>query len=82
LSFSGLDLIVSGKTILSIQERQCSNFYRPLPTDSAEEAESEEVSPGIILDFDENNQVVGIEMLRVQSRVPLANLKQLQFEVA
>ncbi len=44
--------------------------------------ESEEVSPGIILDFDENNQVVGIEMLRVQSRVPLANLKQLQFEVA
>ncbi|MBD1401619.1 DUF2283 domain-containing protein [Pelovirga terrestris] len=44
--------------------------------------ESEEVSPGIILDFDENNQVVGIEMLRIQSRVPLANLKQLQFEVA
>jgi len=44
--------------------------------------ESEEVSPGIILDFDENNQVVGIEMLRVQSRIPLANLKQLQFEVA
>lgn len=44
--------------------------------------ESEEVSPGIILDFDENNQVVGIEMLRVQSRVPLANLKQLHFEVA
>ena len=43
--------------------------------------ESEEVSPGIILDFDENNQVVGIEMLRVPSRVPLANLKQLQFEV-
>jgi uncharacterized protein YuzE len=44
--------------------------------------ESEEVSPGIILDFDENNQVVGIEMLQVQSRIPLANLKQLQFEVA
>ena len=44
--------------------------------------ESEEVSPGIILDFDENNQVVGIEMLQVQSRAPLANLKQLQFEVA
>jgi len=31
-------LIVSGKTILSIRGRQCSNFYRHLPTDSAEEA--------------------------------------------
>jgi hypothetical protein len=33
-----LGLIVSAKTILSIPERQCSNFHRRLPTDSAEEA--------------------------------------------
>lgn len=33
-------MIVSGKTILSIRERQCSNFYYRLPTDSAEEAET------------------------------------------
>jgi hypothetical protein len=38
LSFLWLSLIVSGKTILPIHERQCSNFYRPLPTNSAEEA--------------------------------------------
>ena len=38
MSFSGLNLIVSAKTILSTQERQCSNFYSRLPTDSAEEA--------------------------------------------
>jgi uncharacterized protein YuzE len=44
--------------------------------------DSEEVRPGIVLDFDENDQVVGIEILRVKDRVPLANLKQIQFEVA
>ena len=43
--------------------------------------ESEEVSPGVVLDFNEHNQVVGIEILNVKNRVPLANLKQLQFEV-
>jgi uncharacterized protein YuzE len=44
--------------------------------------ESEEVQPGVILDFDENNEVVGIELLRVSQRVPLAELKRMQFEVA
>jgi uncharacterized protein YuzE len=44
--------------------------------------ESEEVQPGIVLDFDENNQVVAIEILGVKQRIPLANLKQMQFEVS
>jgi uncharacterized protein YuzE len=44
--------------------------------------ESEEVHPGIILDFDGANHVVGIEILRVSTHVPLANLKQIQFGVA
>lgn len=44
--------------------------------------ESEEVSPGVVLDFNEEQQVVGIEILNVQDRVPLANLKQIQFEIA
>jgi uncharacterized protein YuzE len=44
--------------------------------------ESEEVQPGVILDFDARNQVVGVEILKVQDRVPLANLKQLQFEIS
>ena len=43
--------------------------------------DSEEVKPGIILDFNEQNQIVGIEILRVRDRVPDANLKQMQFEV-
>lgn len=44
--------------------------------------ESEEVQPGVILDFDQDNQMVAIEILRVKQRVPLADLRRLQFEVA
>ena len=44
--------------------------------------DSKEVSPGVILDFDKHDQVVGIELLHMKKRVPLSELKQLQFEVA
>lgn len=50
--------------------------------DDSRIAESDEVQPGVILDFNEENQLVGIEILGVKERVPLANLKQIQFEVA
>ncbi len=53
-----------------------------LRLDDSKVVESEEVRPGVVLDFNEQNQVVGIEILRVQERVPLANLRQMQFEVA
>ncbi len=53
-----------------------------LRLDDSEIIESEEVQPGIVLDFNQDEQVVGIEILRVGERVPLANLKQIQFEVA
>ena len=53
-----------------------------LRLDESRIVESEEVQPGIVLDFNEHNQVVGIEFLGVQERVPPANLKQIQFEVA
>ena len=50
--------------------------------DDSKIIESEEVKPGIILDFNENNQVVGIEILNVKKRVPEASLKEMKFEVA
>ena len=53
-----------------------------LRLDDSEIVGSEEVQPGIVLDFNQADQVVGIEILRVKNRVPLANLKQIQFEVA
>jgi len=53
-----------------------------LRLDDSPIVQSEEVHPGIVLDFSATNQVVGIEILRVKNRVPSANLKQIQFEVA
>jgi len=53
-----------------------------LRLDESRIVESEEVHPGIILDFNERNEVVGIELLRVKNRIPLANLRQMQFELA
>ena len=44
--------------------------------------ESEEVQPGIVLDYNDNKQVVGVEILRVKERVPSADLKHLEFKVA
>ncbi len=42
--------------------------------------ESEEVQPGVILDFNEDNQVVGIEILSLSKRVAPERLKLMQFE--
>jgi uncharacterized protein YuzE len=53
-----------------------------LRLDDSEIVESEEVKPGIILDFNAENQVVGIEVLDLKRRVPTADLKQLKFDVA
>ena len=44
--------------------------------------ESEEVSAGVILDFDEGGQVVGIEILNVRQRLPGADLRRVEVEVA
>lgn len=53
-----------------------------LRLDDSKIVESEEVSPGVVLDFDDKNQVVGVEILRVKQRVPSANLRQVRFELA
>ena len=43
---------------------------------------SEEVSPGVVLDFNERNQVVGIEMLNLSKRAPNLDLSGFQFQTA
>lgn len=53
-----------------------------LRLDDSKIIESAEVQPGIVLDFDANNQVVGVEILRVKERVPSADLKHIDFELA
>lgn len=53
-----------------------------LRLDDSKIIESAEVQPGIVLDYDANNQVVGVEILRVKERVPSADLKRIEFELA
>lgn len=51
-----------------------------LRLDDSKIMESEEVSPGVVLDFDANNQVVGIEMLNLSKRTSKLNTRALEFE--
>ncbi len=53
-----------------------------LRLDDSKIIESEEVSPGIVLDFNEHNQVVGIEMLHLSQRSTKLNLNELQYQTA
>lgn len=50
--------------------------------DDARIVESEEIQPGVILDYNERSEVVGIEILNVGKRVSSESLRQIQFEVA
>jgi uncharacterized protein YuzE len=51
-----------------------------LRLDDSRIVESEEVAPGVILDYDENEQVVGIEILGISKRAPTLNPHELQFQ--
>lgn len=42
--------------------------------------ESEEVQPGVILDYDAEGRVVGVELLRIRDRAAGASLRNLIFE--
>jgi uncharacterized protein YuzE len=44
--------------------------------------ESEEVRPGVILDFDENNRVVGVEFLNISARASKDELSTFQFQTS
>ena len=51
-----------------------------LRLDNSRIVESEEVSPGVVLDFNEDNEVVGVEMLYLSKRSSNLDLSDLQFE--
>ena len=53
-----------------------------LRLDDSPIVESEEVSPGVVLDYNESNEVVGVEMRYLSKRSPNLNLSTLQFETA
>ena len=53
-----------------------------LRLDDSRIVESEEVWPGVVLDLNEHNQVVGVEILDAGKRVSLGDLTQMDFKVA
>jgi uncharacterized protein YuzE len=61
-------------------DRESDALYFRL--DDSEIVESEEVQPGVILDFDARGQMVGVEILHLSTRVDPEGLKVLQFETA
>jgi uncharacterized protein YuzE len=58
-------------------DREADALY--LRLDDSPIVESEEVSPGVVLDFNQQNQVVGIEMLELSKRAPQLNPQSLEF---
>ena len=61
-------------------DREADALY--LRLDDSVIVESEEVSPGVVLDYNESNEVVGVEMLYLSKRTSEINLSSLQFETA
>lgn len=61
-------------------DKQADALY--LRLDDSTIVESEEVSPGIILDYNTDQEVVGVEMLRLSQRIPNLDLSNLQIETA
>jgi uncharacterized protein YuzE len=48
--------------------------------DESAVVESEEVQPGVTLDYDKDDRVIGVEFPGIKARVPEAELSSLQFE--
>ena len=53
-----------------------------LRLDDSDIVDSREVSPGVVLDYNQSNEVVGVEMLRLSKWSARLNLSALQFETA
>jgi uncharacterized protein YuzE len=63
---------------LKVDKESDALYFR---LDETAVVESEEVQPGVILDFNEQGQVVGVELLAVSARVNPEVLRTLQFEI-
>ncbi len=59
-------------------DREADALY--LRLDDSQIVDSEEVSPGVVLDYNEADQVVGVEILGLSKRAPSLNPRELQFQ--
>jgi uncharacterized protein YuzE len=62
---------------LKLDEKADALYLR---LDDSKIIESQEVSPGVVLDFNERDEVVGVEILRLSKRVPELNLREFQYQ--
>ncbi|MGA2297705.1 MAG: DUF2283 domain-containing protein [FCB group bacterium] len=62
---------------LKIDKESDALYFR---IDDSKIVESEEVEKGVILDFNDNGQVVGIEFLNISKRASIDELKNFKFE--
>ncbi|MBM4333646.1 MAG: DUF2283 domain-containing protein [Deltaproteobacteria bacterium] len=62
---------------LKVDKENDALYFR---LDESPIVESEEVQPGVILDFNGEGKVVGVEILRLNLRVNPEQLKVLQYE--
>ena len=59
-------------------DREADALY--LDLDESPAAESKEVSPGVLLDYNAEGKVVGIEMLYLSKRVSAEKIGRMQME--
>ena len=64
---------------LKIDEKADALYLR---LDDSEIIESEEITSGVVLYFNKEGQIVGVEILGLSNRSKLINFKSLQFEIA
>ncbi|MFH1515156.1 MAG: DUF2283 domain-containing protein [bacterium] len=62
---------------LKVDNKNDALYFR---LDESAIVDSEEIQPGVILDYDADGNVVGVEILGLSKRVPASMLKNLQFE--
>ncbi|MBI5816783.1 MAG: DUF2283 domain-containing protein [Nitrospinae bacterium] len=53
-----------------------------LRLDESEIIESEEVAPGVVLDFNGKKEVIGVEILNLSHRAPNLKINELVFQSA
>ena len=62
---------------LNVDKKADALYFR---LDDSPIVESEEVSPGVILDYNESDEVVGVEMLYLSKRSSKLDLSELRFK--
>jgi len=62
---------------LKVDEKADALYLR---LDDSKIVESQEVQSGIVLDFSESGEVVGVEILRLSKRVPKIDLHDIQLQ--